>query len=766
MHREGQSYAPPDEDEQTIVLDPQEIETKPTLVVDFPDGSVTIYANSNAQNANLKDTKFNDNLAQHLPETYLNGLAEELLRGIEEDDNSRKDWLEERAEGLKLLALKVEKPSGAQGGSSAGVDNTSRSRHTMLLEATLRFQANARSELLPTEGPVKVENADSTDIIDGDDLAQILEDDMNYYLTVTASEYVPDTDRMLFWVGFGGKSFKKVYRCPVRRRPVSESVDAENLIVSNAATDLANADRVTYVDELRPSVMKRMQLLKVYREVPLGEPSMIQKTAVEEQKEDISGVRASSRPEDAPYPIYECYCKTVVDGDEHKEDGEISGLPRPYKVTIERTSRQILEIRRNWREGDDMEMARDTFVEYTYVPALGFYAIGLLQIAGNPTVAATALLRVMVDNGIFSNFPGFLTTKGANHQNSTDLTVPPGGSAPVDTSMIADGDIRKAVIPLPYQPTNSATMSLFQDIVTTGSRVAGAADIAVGEGRQDAPVGTTLALIEQATKISDAVHKRLHASQQKEFELIVDLFRENPKDFWAFNQKKSRGSTWNPEKLLKALDDYNLVPRADPNTSSHLQRIMRGQALYQIAKDNPDKFQQDAVYDYLLRTLKVGNPDSLLVSGAAPPPQPSPQDQAKLLSAQAQQTGAQAKLADVQLRAKNIGVENANRDADRSADLKIAATKLKTEQTIHGQSLAADAASQQSEQQHDMAKHAMGLASGAHDTAVSTASDMKQHVTGLASDHILAAQDRTHEMKMASQAAKVSDAAKTGDKTP
>ena len=753
--RDGPSPVEPDEKEQTVSLDPADLTDapgKPSIVVEFDDGSVSINLNPQAAPVkSLADTKFGDNLAEALDETYLNTLADELLRGIEEDELSRSEWIEQRAEGIKLLALKIEKPSGGSGGG-AGVDNTSRSRHTLLLEAALRFQANARSELLPTDGPVKVENADGGDTLEGDELAQTLEDDMNYYMSVTASEYYPDTDRMLLWTGIGGSGFKKVYRCPVRRRPVSESVDAADLCVSNAATDLLNADRVTFTTRMRQSVMKRMQHLKVYRDVDLSQPSQMPKNAIQEEKDNITGTRDSYRPEDTPYTIKECYCMIDVQGDEHKEGKEITGLPRPYKVTIDQSSRQILEIRRNWKKDDEMERPREVFVKFPFVPGFGFYDLGLIHIAGNPTVAATALLRIMIDGGIFGNFPGFLVAKGTDKQNTTDISVPPGGGAPIDVSMVPDGDIRKAVMPLPYKETGPAIMALFQDIVTTGSRVAGSPDIAVGEGRQDAPVGTTIALFEQATKVTDAVHKRLHTSQSKEFELIVDLFRENPEDFWRFNKQKNTGNPngWSAEKLLSALNDYNLVPRADPNTSSQMQRIMRAQALYQMAKESPQMWQLPQVQDYICSTLKL--PKSL-----AQPPQnqnvqpPDPKAQAALISAQAQQTGAQAKLADVQLRAKNMSVENANRDADRAADLKIAAVKLKTEETIHGQSLKADAASQASDQQHDMAKHALGLSAASRDNAAGLQSDMAQHVSGLASDHALAGAQQKHEQSMASK---------------
>ena len=765
MMREAPPPAPPDEDEQTIVLDPQQLSPdKDAVVVKFADGSVSVNLNPTAtQNGDLKDAKFDANLAEKLNDMDLGSLAEELLLGIDDDERSREEWLQERADGIKLLALKIEKPNGNTGGASAGVDNTSRTRHPLMLEAALRFQANARSELLPTDGPVKVENTDGGDVLEGDDLAQAFEDDMNYYMTVTASEYYPDTDRMLLWVSVGGSGFKKVYRCPIRRRPVSESVDAADLCVSNAATDLQNADRVTFTTRMRQSVMKRMQKLKVYREVNLGQPMTMQKNAVTEEKENVAGVRDTQRPEDLSYTILECYCMINLPGDEHKEKGQETGLPRPYKVTIEKGSRTILEIRRNWRKDDEMERAREVFVKFPFIPGFGFYDLGLIHIAGNATVAATALLRLMIDSGIFSNFPGFLVAKGMDKQNTTDMSVPPGAGTPIDVSMIDGGDIRKAAMPLPYKTIDQALMSLYQDIVTTGSRVAGAPDIAVGEGKQDAPVGTTIALIEQATKVTDSVHTRLHTAQSKEFQLIADLFRENPEDFWRFNAKKNRGRQWDAASLLKALDDYNLVPRADPNTSSHLQRIMRAQALYQMAKADPELFQISVVLDYVLRTLGIRRPDSMTQPPQNQAPAPDPKGQAALIAAQAANTNAEAKMADVQLRAQNQKVENQNRDADRSADLKIAATKLQTEKVIHGQDLQFKAASQASQQRHDMTKHVTGLAAGAQSDAQSLQADMSQHATGLASEHALADKQMGHEASMAAQ---VADSAKVGSKKP
>lgn len=731
---------------ENIILDSAPTSPVNLSIVAAPDGGVVVKLNSGGKDKQpLQNAKFNDNLALHLEESYLGTLADELLRGIEEDEKSREEWLDERAEGIKLLALKIEKPSSAQQGASAGVDNTSRSRNTLLLEACLRFQANASGELLPTGGPVKVEDKLSQDTQEGDDLAQLLEDDFNYYLTRTASEYVPDTERMLLWVAAGGSGFKKVYRCPIRRRPVSESVDAADLCVSNAATDLANADRVTFTSRMRQSVMKRMQYLKVYRDVDLALPSAEPLTSVDEQKEEITGVTISNRPEDIPYTIKECYCQIDLQGDEHKENGEPTGLPRPYKVTIEKSSRQILEIRRNWREKDEMERPREVFVKFPFVPGFGFYDIGLIQIAGNPTTAATALLRIMIDGGIFGNFPGGLVAKGSDKQNTTDISVPPGGFAPIDVSMATDGDIRKVVMALPYKEPGPAIMNLYEQIVQSGSRLAGIPDMAVGEGRQDAPVGTTIALIEQAIKLTDAVHKRLHNAQSKEFELLRDLFREYPEDFWRFNQ--DRDPHWDSEKLTQALNDYNLVPRADPNTSSNIQRIMRAQALYMMAQAHPELFQISAVLDYVLRTLGIQNPDSFTQPPQNQGPPPDPKALAAQQSAQAAQLKAQAAMVDAQTKAKTASADIAQRSQESQNDLKIQQMesadvrfKARADMTQHGQDIKADALSQASKQQNERALAAQDIAA-----------DLHKHHTGIASNHALQAKDMANQQAIAAQ---------------
>jgi hypothetical protein len=368
-------------------------------------------------------------------------------------------------------------------------------------------------------------------------------------------------------------------------------------------------------------------------------------------------------------------------------------------VAIDKTSHQILELRRNWKQNDKLERPREIFVKFSYVPGIGFYDLGLIHIMGNPTVAATALLRVMIDSGIFANFPGGLVAKSATKQNTLDLTVAPGSFAPVDTSGTQTGRIQDAVMPLPYHEPGPAIAGLLNQTVEMGQKVGGTAEISVGEGRQDAPVGTTIALIEQSIKILNAVHKRLQKAQGKEFRLLRDLFREYPEDFYKFNE--DRDHNWDKEKLLKALNDYNLVPKADPNTASHVQRIMRAQALYQMAKADPQLFQIAKVLEYVLRVMGIEDPASVTQEPQQQPPAPDPKGQAALIAADADKTKAAAQLAKVQLDAKNMGVENQNRDQDRSADLQIAAMKLRTEGIIHGQSTAADAATQQRQHAHE-----------------------------------------------------------------
>jgi len=636
------------------------------LRIKHGDNSLTVSLNGkplgSANAANDEPLQWYSNLADKIPEDALNSITEDLLRGIEEDLQSRKEWLEDRALCLKLLGLKIELPNTQGASDGAPVEGMSKTRHPLLLEAVLRFQANARSELLPTDGPVKIRNDSDTPTAQLDSDATALERDMNHYLTTHASEYYPDTDRMLFMTGFGGSGFKKVYFCPIRNRPVSESVDADDIIVNQSATDLQNAQRVTHRTMMKPSTLKRLQLLKVYRDIELGDPMPQDPDELQRTEKDQQGITPEPQnvlPQNREREIYECCCELDIPGFEHKQKREMTGLAIPYVVTIDKSSRKALAVVRNFDEDDqELPTAREKFVKFPFVPGIGFYDIGLCHILGNTTNAITAAWRLMLDNGMFANFPGFLVSKSGTRQNTNILRVPPGGSAQIDTQGLPIG---QSVMPLPYETTHMAPlMSLVGDMAETGRRIGGTAEVQVGEGRADVPVGTTMALIEQAIKVMNAVHKRMHASQAKEFQLLKQVFREHPESFY---QRKCKSKTpWDKARFLAALNNCDLVPQADPNTSSSGQRLMKVVALKQLQQASPNLYDPLAVDKVALATIGWANPEEFFVPPAArsaPPPQ--------LIQAQEQMKNegikAQADMIEAQARAKEAGAKETESQA-------------------------------------------------------------------------------------------------------
>jgi hypothetical protein len=625
------------------------------------------------------------------------------------------------------LGLKIELPNVQGASDGAPVEGMSKVRHPLLLEAVLRFQANARSELLPTDGPVKIRNDDNDAQLKEDQLANDYERDMNHYLTAVATEYYPDTDRMLLMLGFGGTTFKKVYFCPLRNRPVSESVDADDIIVNQAAVNLANARRITHRTYLRPSTVKRLQILGVYRDTDLSDAIPSTPDALQQEEKAQQGLTANNfRPDDRDREIYEICCELNLKGFEHKHGGKESGLEIPYKVTIDKSSRKALAVTRNFDEDDQsLPTARTTYVKYTFVPGFGFYDIGLLHILGNTTNAVTAAWREMLDSGMYANFPGFLMAKSGTRQNTNIFRVPPGGGAQIDTNGMP---INQAVMPLPYNTTGMpALMALVQNMVETGQRVGGTSELQVGEGRADAPVGTTLALIDQAVKVINSVHKRLHSSQAEEFQLIVKVFKDHPESFW---QKKCSSKTlWDVDKFMQAANNCQLVPQADPNTASMGQRVMKITGLKQLQAASPNLYDPIAIDTAALIAMGWSNPEQFFVPPAArsaPPPQlqqmqaemankkaeadaKTAEAQAKIMEAKAataetqekistgalapkadkenapaqqqvdtpvDQALAQAKLIDAQTKQREVAVremeaktENENRDKDREAKL-------------------------------------------------------------------------------------------------
>ena len=705
-----------------------------TTQIELPDGAVTISFEPPVQPK--KDSKFDDNLAEKLNESELSVIAEKLLQGIELDNQSRSAWLENMSSGISLLGLEIKNPRGAAASGATPAEGTSTVDHPLLLEAVLRFQANARGELLPSDGPVKVRNDGEANSL-SDRLAQALEKDMNHYLTKTAKEYYPDTDRMLLMLGFSGISFKKGYHDPIKRRPVIASIDAKDLIVSNAATDIDGAGRVTHRIMMRPSVLKRMMLLGAYRDIALpiaGLPQM--KNPVEAKIDTIQGIAPPTyvEPTDQDRELYECYCEIEVPGFEHEMDGEVTGLPLPYKVTIDHEARRILEIRRNWTDGDDFCLPRNRIIAYIFIPGLGFYGIGLLNILGNATKAVTAAWRLMIDAGMFANFPGFLYLKQLAKQLTNQFRIPPGGGMPIDTM---GNDIRASVMPLPYKDPSAVFIQLIENIATTAQRVGGTAELQIGEGKQDAPVGTTLAMIEQATKLMSAVHKRLHQAQGQEFDMLKSLLMEDPESLWRHNKKSAVLAQLTAEMglqpltnaqdgaelrqralFLTALQDCELVPAADPNTSSQTERYLKVVAMRQMAATNQN-IDLNKVDEKAFHTMGVDNPEDFFKPPPdpnAPPPPPPPEQmtaQATLIAAQARLSDSQTKAKEAQIKA-TMGIQTAQQTAQTQAAAlaskeKIASLGVARELVIHNsdkaqaaQQLQADQSSQAADRAHQV----------------------------------------------------------------
>ena len=647
------------------------------LSIEHPDGSITVRIDGQPLQAAGKEGPegWFDNLVDQIGEMELSRISEELLRGIRDDLTSRNDWIEDRATGLKLLGLKVEVPSLGGAADGAPVEGMSRVRHPLLLEAVLRFQANARSELLPTDGPVKIRNDDNDATLEEDQLANALERDLNHYLTSTATEYYPDTDRMLLMLGFGGTAFKKVYFCPLRNRPVSETVDADDLIVNTAATDLQNAKRITHRTYLKPSTVKRLQILGVYRDVDLSTPDAANLDSLQREQRAQEGISVSvTNPDDRDREIYECYCELDIKGFEHTYKGKETGLEIPYRVTIDASSKKILSVVRNYDEDTEaLPEARSNFVKYTFMPGFGFYDIGLLHILGNTTNAVTAAWRELLDAGMYANFPGFLFADAGARQNTNIFRVPPGGGALVKTNGMP---IQQAIMPLPYKEPSQALMGLVENIVQTGQRIGGVSEMQVGEGRADAPVGTTLAMIEQAQKILNSVHKRMHAAQAQEFQLLVQCFRENPESFWQRNKKPAL--PWDETQFLQALDNCELVPQADPNTASHTQRLMKVMALKQLQQAQPGLYDPIAIDTAALQAIGWSNPSQFFA-----PPDAQGKPPPELMKAQAEM---QIKKQEADTRA----MEAQARAQKMQADTALEAQQLQINQTMHEQRMGLD----------------------------------------------------------------------------
>lgn len=744
--------APATGPEITVVTDdgsgPQFDTETGTTQIELPDGVVQI--SFGPPQEPKKSSSFNDNLAEHLSEAELSTIAERLLMGIEQDEASRVLWLENAAQGISLLGLEIKNPRGAAASGATPAEGTSTVDHPLLLEACLRFQANARGELLPSDGPVKVRNDGEGNAL-AERLAQALEKDMNHYLTKTAKEYYPDTDRMLLLLGFSGISFKKGYHDPIKRRPVIASIDAKDLIISNTATDIEGSGRVTHRIMMRPSVLKRMQLLGAYRNIDLPLPGLNPiKNPVDAKIDSVQGIAPATTVDysDQDRELYECYCEIEVPGFEHEMDGEETGLPLPFKVVLDKEARKILEIRRNWDEDDEFCLPINRIIAYIFNPGLGFYGIGLLNILGNATKAVTAAWRLMLDAGMFANFPGFLYVKSLAKQLTNQFRIPPGGGMPIDT---VGGDIRASVMPLPYKDPSAVFIQLIDNIATTAQRVGGTAEMQVGEGKQDAPVGTTLALIEQATKLMNAVHKRLHQAQGQEFDMLKSLLMEDPEALWRHNKKSAvlkmlnaeAGNTplvnaedgaelRHREMFLAALACIDLIPRADPNTSSQTERYLKIVALRQMAATNPS-IDLDAVDRRAMQTMGFDDAESFFKqtdpNAPAPPNPDAMAAQATLIAAHARLQDSETKAKESQVKAATAAADAKNQQLALDSKEKIASLGVAREMIIHQSDQ--DLKKQQLALNHHHKTadrhHQFGIAAMGHQANAQQANDDRQH---------------------------------------
>jgi hypothetical protein len=687
-----------------------------------PDGGVVIQFNptpdSDLETENPAD--FYKNIAGKLSESERLTIANELIEAIQADDLSRQPSLANRTKGMDMLGLQIADPRSGDG--AALMDGMSVVTNPLLLEAILKDWANAQAEFLPAGGPCKVEDFGDDPEETRDELADAFERDMNYFLTSIDTSYAPETSHMLLWGrAFGGAGFKKVYMHPMKKRPTTESVDQKDLIVSDATKDFKSCERITHQIPMRQSVMKRMQKKGLYLNTSLTPPTQTA-NMVDEKTAAIQGIAAvQSRPEDQPYTLYETQCELELDQFAPKD---MQGLALPYLVTIDKDSQQMLALRRDWKPEDEECQRKRMYVKYPYVPGPGFFGTGLLHILGNSADALTAAWRLSLDAGFLANFPAFLIAALGGRQKTSDLVLQAGTGTPIETNGQPISDI---VANLPYREAGPGLMDLIKQITEQAKSVGLAAEIPVGEGIKDIPVGTMLAHIEMATKLMAATHKLGHEAQAEEIGLIADLFREMPQSFWKGNKSKfAKQFGWTEEKLLQALDTVTLVPKSDPNIPSHIHRQMRAVALVEL-KSGPlgGRMDEDETLRRVLAAMRE-DPKGLI---KPPDPQTGPNPD---------QITAQAKMLDAQTKAKKLETVEAPKvqqdQQQMDADIKGKTIDMAKELVIHGadqEKIKADQAKGTAElglkahqQAHDQtmakAEHGLNVGKAAHEAALGT----------------------------------------------
>ena len=577
-------YAAPQgiEDDETAGL---EIEIVDPKMVTLDDGSVEITIIPDADVGDVMS--FDANLAEALDEGVLNELADSLVGSVDSDISSRKDWADSFVKGLDVLGFKYEERTDPWEGA-CGVYST------VLAEAAIRFQAETMSETFPAAGPVKVKIIGVEDK-DKEEAANRVRADMNYELTERMVEYRPEHERLLYSLGLAGSAFKKVYFDPNIGRQTAVYIPAEDVVVPYGASHIETAERVTHIMRKTKNELKKLQAGGFYRDVELGEPQTYH-TDIEERKAEEGGY---SLTDDDRYSLYEVHADLVIEGIDDDEDE----IAKPYVVTLERGTNEILAIRRNWNPDDPLMLKRQHFVHYVYVPGFGFYGLGLIHIIGGYAKAGTSLIRQLVDAGTLANLPGGLKARGLRIKGD-DTPIEPGEFKDVD---VPSGSIRDNIMPLPYKEPSQTLLALLNQITNEGRRLGAISDMNISDMSANAPVGTTLALLERTLKPMAAVQARVHYAMKQEFKLLKAIMAEHAPEEYAYEPMRGEVSA--------RVMDYmavDVIPVSDPNSSTMAQRVVQYQAVLQMAQSAPQIYDLPQLHRQMIEVLGVKNADKLV----------------------------------------------------------------------------------------------------------------------------------------------------------
>jgi hypothetical protein len=538
--------------------------------------------------------EFDVNLAEYMDDGELQSLASELVSLVDADINSRKDWAEMFVKGLEVLGMKYEERTEPWNGA-CGVYSP------LLTEAAIRFQSEMITETFPAQGPVKTQIIGAVDRLK-EEAAERVRDDMNYMLTERMIDYRSEHERMLYSLGLAGAAFKKIYPNPSTELPAAPFVPAEDLIMPYGASNVYTAERVTHTMRKTENELKKLQVAGFYKDAELGEPVRFF-TDIEKKKAEEQGYTLT---DDDRYQVLEIH----VDWDMPGYEDEV---PLPYVVTVERGTQTVLAIRRNWEESDKKKLKRQHFVQYTYIPGFGAYGLGYIHLIGGYARAGTSIIRQLVDAGTLSNLPGGLKSRGLRIKGD-DTPIAPGEFRDVD---IPSGSVRDNIMPLPYKEPSQVLAALLERITEEGRRLAAIADLKVSDMSAQAPVGTTLAILERQLKTMSAVQARVHASLRMEFKLLKGIIRDFLPSNYAYVPEGG-------DRSVKQ-SDYDLVeviPVSDPNAATMAQRIMQYQAALQLAQGAPQIYDLPQLHRQMLEVLGIKNAERLV----AVPEDQKPQD--------------------------------------------------------------------------------------------------------------------------------------------